>query len=128
MQREFVKIWNRSAKKVINLEYLTNIMSGKKELIRETIEIFIKQANEDLPIINEAIAKDDYLTVKRFAHRMKSTITMMGINSLSPVLEEMEILGTEKNNMNRIKELNEKLNSTYFQALEEIKIEKLKYN
>ncbi len=125
---EFVKIWNRSAKKVINLEYLTNIMSGKKELIRETIEIFIKQANEDLPIINEAIAKDDYLTVKRFAHRMKSTITMMGINSLSPVLEEMEILGTEKNNMKRIKELNEKLNSTYFQALEEIKIEKLKYN
>lgn len=125
---EFVKNWNNSSKKVINLEYLTNIMSGKKELIRETIEIFVKQANEDLPVINDAIAKEDYLTVKRFAHRMKSTITMMGMNSLNPVLEEMEILGSEKNNIKRIKELNEKLNSTYSQALEEIKIEKLKYN
>lgn len=125
---EFVKIWNKSAKKVINLEYLTNIMSGKKELIRETIEIFVKQASEDLPIINDAITKDDYLTVKRFAHRMKSTVTMMGIDSLRPVLEEMEVLGNDKNNMSRIKELNEMLNLTYSQAVEEIKIEKLKYN
>ncbi|HET6226518.1 MAG TPA: ATP-binding protein, partial [Bacteroidia bacterium] len=125
---EFVKKWNKSSKKVINLEYLINIMSGKKELIRETIEIFVKQANEDLPIINAAIDKDDFLTVKRFAHRMKSTITMMGINSLTPVLEEMEVLGNQKDNMERIKELNEKLNTTYTQALEEIKIEKLKYN
>lgn len=125
---EFVKSWNNSAKKVINLEYLTDIMSGKKELIKETIEIFVKQAAEDLPIINAAIDKSDYLTVKRFAHRMKSTITMMGISSLNPVLDEMETLGKEQNNMERIKVLNKKLNSTYTQALEEIKIEKLKYN
>ena len=125
---EFVKNWNNSAKKVINLDYLTDIMNGKKDLIRETIEIFIKQANEDLPIINDAVSKEDYLTVKRFAHRMKSTIMMMGINSLNPVLDEMETLGNEKKNMERIKELNEKLNLTYAQALDEIKIEKLKYN
>ena len=125
---EFVKNWNNSIKKVTNLDYLTDIMSGKKDLIRETIEIFVKQAAEDLPIINEAISKSDYLTVKRFAHRMKSTITMMGINSLTPVLDEMETLGKEQNNMERIKELNKKLNITYTQALEEIKIEKLKYN
>ncbi|HSH67918.1 MAG TPA: ATP-binding protein, partial [Bacteroidia bacterium] len=125
---QFVKNWNSSSKKVINLEYLTDIMSGKKELIKETIDIFIKQAAEDLPIIKEAIDKSDYLTVKRFAHRMKSTITMMGIESLGPVLEEMEILGKEQNNLERIKELNNKLNATYSLALEEIKIEKLKYN
>jgi HPt (histidine-containing phosphotransfer) domain-containing protein len=115
-------------KKVINLDYLTDIMSGKKDLIRETIEIFVKQAAEDLPIINEAVDKSDFLTVKRFAHRMKSTITMMGINSLTQVLDEMETLGKEQSNMDRIKDLNKKLNSTYSQALEEIKIEKLKYN
>lgn len=125
---EFVKNWNNSVKKVINLDYLTDIMNGKKELIRETIDIFVKQASEDLPIINAAIDQSDYLTVKRFAHRMKSTITMMGINSLTPVLDEMETLGKEQNNMDRIKVLNRKLNSTYSQALEEIKIEKLKYN
>jgi PAS domain S-box-containing protein len=125
---EFVKNWNNSVKKVINLDYLTDIMSGKKDLIRETIEIFVKQAAEDLPIINEAVDKSDFLTVKRFAHRMKSTITMMGINSLTQVLDEMETLGKEQSNMDRIKDLNKKLNSTYSQALEEIKIEKLKYN
>jgi PAS domain S-box-containing protein len=125
---EFVKSWNSSIKKVINLDYLTDIMSGKKELIKETIDIFLQQASEDLPIINEAVNKTDYLTVKRFAHRMKSTITMMGISSLSPVLDEMEILGKAENDIERIKILNKTLNSTYAQALEEIKIERLKYN
>ncbi len=125
---EFVKSWNNSIKKVINLDYLTDIMSGKKELIKETIDIFLKQASEDLPIINDAVDKTDYLTVKRFAHRMKSTITMMGISSLTPVLDEMETLGKAENDIERIKTLNKTLNSTYAQALEEIKIERLKYN
>jgi PAS domain S-box-containing protein len=125
---EFVKSWNSGIKKVINLDYLTDIMSGKKELIKETIDIFLKQASEDLPIINDAVDKTDYLTVKRFAHRMKSTITMMGISSLSPVLDEMEVLGKAENDIERIKILNKTLNSTYAQALEEIKIERLKYN
>lgn len=125
---EFVKNWNASSKKVINLNYLTDIMNGKKELIKETIEIFVTQASEDLPIITQAVNNTDYLMVKRFAHRMKSTVTMMGISSLSPVLEEMETLGKEAQNINRIKELNEKLNAIYATALEEIKIEKLKYN
>jgi PAS domain S-box-containing protein len=125
---EFVKSWNGGIKKVINLDYLTDIMSGKKELIKETIDIFLKQASEDLPIINDAVDKTDYLTVKRFAHRMKSTITMMGISSLSPVLDEMEVLGKAENDIERIKILNKTLNSTYAQALEEIKIERLKYN
>jgi PAS domain S-box-containing protein len=125
---EFVKSWNSGIKKVINLDYLTDIMSGKKELIKETIDIFLQQASEDLPIINEAVNKTDYLTVKRFAHRMKSTITMMGISSLTPVLEEMEVLGKAENDIERIKILNKTLNTTYAQALEEIKIERLKYN
>ncbi len=125
---EFVKNWNSSVKKVVNLDYLVDIMNGKKELILETIDIFIKQAAEDLPIITTAIEKSDYPTVKRFAHRMKSTITMMGIQSLASVLSEMEMLGKEQMNLERIRILNEKLNATYSQALEEIKIEKLKYN
>jgi PAS domain S-box-containing protein len=125
---EFVKSWNSGVKKVINLDYLTDIMSGKKELIKETIDIFLQQASEDLPIINEAVNKTDYLTVKKFAHRMKSTITMMGISSLTPVLEEMEVLGKAENDIERIKTLNKTLNATFAQALDEIKIERLKYN
>jgi hypothetical protein len=37
-------------------------------------------------------------------------------------------LGKAENDIERIKILNKTLNSTYAQALEEIKIERLKYN
>ena len=40
--------------------------------------MFFNQVPEDLSVINQAIEKGDFSTIKRFAHRMKSTVSMMG--------------------------------------------------
>jgi len=112
---------------VSNLSYLIEITRGKKHLIREIIDAFLKQVSEELVYINDAITKTDYGTIKRYAHSMKSSVSIMGISMLTPILQEMETLGATADNIEKIKELYQKLNLICEQAIEEIEREKLNY-
>jgi hypothetical protein len=58
---------------------------------------------------------------------MKSSVSVMGIAVLTPVLQEMEDLGNGKGDIQRITELNEKLTSICKVAVAEIEREKLNY-
>src|SRR5665213_2386225 len=78
---------------VCNLHYLTEMMDNKKPLIGGIMDTFLQQIPEELKSINEAIAKTDYATIKSFAHTMKSSVSIMGISILTPILQEMEALG-----------------------------------
>src|ERR1035437_9355406 len=116
-----------SIENICDLKYLTEMMGGKKSLIKEIIDVFLKQVPEELQSINDAILKTDYATIKNFAHTMKSSVSIMGISVLTPVLQEMEDLGAKSADIEKIKELNQKLNLLCKQAIEEIEIEKHKY-
>lgn len=112
---------------VCNISYLSEIVGGKKNLIREIMDAFLSQVSEDLPSIHEAISKTDYATINHITHSMKSSASIMGISAIRPVLEEMEALGASATNIDRIKELNQKLNIIYRQAVAEIEKEKPNY-
>ena len=87
----------------------------------------IKQIPEELNSINIAISKNDYPVIKSFAHTMKSSVSIMGISVLIPILVEMQNLGAEETNIERIKELNETLKFICRQAIDEIELEKRNY-
>jgi len=112
---------------VCNISYLSEIVGGKKDLIREIMDTFLGQVSEDLPSINDAISKTDYVTINQISHSMKSSASIMGISAIKPVLEEMEALGASATNIDRIKELNQMLDLIYRQAIAEIGKEKLNY-
>jgi HPt (histidine-containing phosphotransfer) domain-containing protein len=116
----------RKIENVCNLGYLSDTMGGKKHLIEEIIDIFLKQIPEELQTINEAIEKTNYPVIKSFAHTMKSTVSIMGISVLTPILLEMENLGAKATDIERIKELNLKLTLICKQAIAEIEREKHK--
>lgn len=111
---------------ICDLNYLSDLMGGKRHLINEIIDVFLKQVPEELQFMNEGITKVDYSIIKKFAHTMRSSVSVMGITSLTPVLQEMEDLGTKAINIGKIIKLNEKLNLICKQAIEEMEIEKLK--
>ena len=112
---------------VCNLNYLSDTMGGKKSLIKEIMDVFIKQVPEELQFINDAITKTDYKTIKSYAHTMKSTVSIMGISILIPILQKMEDLGARAADMEQIKELNKELTAICKQAIEEIEREKHNY-
>lgn len=116
-----------SIENVCDFKYLSEMTGGKKYLIKDLMDAFIKQISEELQSINDAIIKTDYPTIKNIAHTMKSSVSIMGISVLTPVLQEMEELAKAASDIERIKELNQKLHVICKQALEEIEREKGNY-
>ena len=117
---------------VCDLKYLTELMDGKKHLIKGMMNAFLKQVPEELLRINNALAKKDYITIKNFSHTMKSSVSIMGISVLAPILDEMESLAAGasapgSNRDEKIKELNQKLNLICRLAIEETEREKHNY-
>jgi HPt (histidine-containing phosphotransfer) domain-containing protein len=112
---------------VCDLNYLTEMMDNKKPLIGGIMDSFLQQIPEELQSINDAITKTDYAIIKSFAHTMKSSVSIMGIAILTPILKEMEDLGKTASGIERIKELSIQLNLICEQAIKEIETEKPNY-
>ncbi|MES2514820.1 MAG: CHASE3 domain-containing protein [Bacteroidota bacterium] len=94
---------------LINLEFLSKAVLGNKETMISIIDIFLEQIPEDLLEINAAVVKSDFATIKKRAHRMKSSASILGIDRLTMVLEELEILGQKAQDIGRIAILNNQL-------------------
>jgi HPt (histidine-containing phosphotransfer) domain-containing protein len=117
----------KNNEKLSNLSYLTEMMGGKKHLVRGIIDLFLTQVPEELQAINDAIIKTDYVIIKNFAHTMKSSVSMLGISVLAPILLEMENLGVAATDIEKIKLLNKEINLICKRAFEELEREKLNY-
>jgi len=118
---------NSFGEKLCNLNYLSEMMGGKKQLIKELLDEILSQVPQELNCINDAVDNSEYAIIKNNAHTMKTSVSIMGISMLTSLLQEMEDLCVVSANIEKIKELNQKLNLICKQALEEIKREKQKY-
>ena len=107
--------------KICDLTYLNQMMFGNKEMIGEIINDFKEEIVVEIKHLQHAVSTDDFLEIKRSAHKMISTAGIMGISSLVPLLNEMEILGAGGNDMNRIKILADKLKEICQLAIIELK-------
>jgi HPt (histidine-containing phosphotransfer) domain-containing protein len=116
-----------STKNVCDFRYLSGIMNGKKPLIYKIMDTFLLQIPKELSSIRKAITDTNYASIKSFAHTMKSSVSIMGISILTPVLKEMEDLGIAAVDIETIKVLNVKLNLICLQAMEEVEREKPNY-
>lgn len=117
---------NSITENVCNFNYLSEMVNGKKNLITEIMDTFLKQIPQELQSINDAILKKDYPLIKSLAHKMKSSVSIMGISSLTPVLQEMMDLGEKASDIEKIEKLNQKLNLICKKAIKEIEKEKAK--
>jgi HPt (histidine-containing phosphotransfer) domain-containing protein len=112
---------------VCNLTYLNEMMGGKNHLITGIIDAFLIQIPEELQAIKEAIEKGNYATIKSFAHTMKSSVSIMGITILTPILQEMEDLSAKVIDIEKIRVLNDELIIICKKAIEEIEKERKIY-
>jgi len=113
--------------KICNISYLTEMVHGNKTLIKEIIDEFRVQISEELKRINDAVENTNYQVIKNVAHTMKSTVSIMGVTILSPVLNEMESLAKNANDIEKIKTLIISLNIICKQIIDEVESIKNKY-
>lgn len=117
-----------SQDKVTNLQYLNQTMGGNKRLVKEIMEVFLKQAPEEIAQLSNAVKNTDYRTIKNITHTMKSSASIMGISEVVPMLKEMEDLSKNSMNIEKINELNNEVHFIITAAIREIEIERIKYN
>ena len=77
------------------MNYLDEISEGNQDLACDLIEMFIKQ----VPIFSEQLdslfSQGDYVLLGKLAHKIKSSVAMMGINELTTDMKTLENLAKE---------------------------------
>ena len=83
----------------IHLSYLHQLSGNDKDFEREILQQFITQVPTELSQLEEAIRHNDFDTVRRTAHSLKSTVGYVGLaEDLHPYLEEIEKDAVVQNN------------------------------
>ena len=87
---------------VCNFDYLYEITKGKQHLIIDIIDAFLVQIPEELKAMDSFIASSNFQEIKNTAHSMNSTILIMGISSLYPILHNIEDLASKNETHSKI--------------------------
>jgi len=77
--------------KFINTDYLNSVSGDDAEVINEIVQIFKDQCIE---IYNEMLSLNsskDYLALGLLAHKVKSSVSIMGMNDLAVMLKTFEL-------------------------------------
>lgn len=111
--------------KVYDLTYLRETMGHKKPLIKEIIEVFLKQCPLDLESLMDAILRRNYSEIREMSHRMKSSTSIMGMITATSLLDKIECLAKEESGIENIHGLNSKVNLIFLRAFKQLKAEKI---
>jgi HPt (histidine-containing phosphotransfer) domain-containing protein len=104
----------------VDLTYLKNITNDDPELIREMIDIFVRQIKEYTREIKEICKDGRWKDLSRLAHKVRSSLAIMGLSDLSSRMKELEILAGEGREQERYHEYVNQFVSESNQAVKEL--------
>lgn len=110
----------------IDLSYLDEVAGGNAEFIIEMIDIFLQQTPGYVSGLNGAIAEKDWKRIAEIAHKIKPTLTFMGLNDEQVQMANIEHQAREQKAYEEIVAVFDKLNSLFpsiYIALENKKVE-----
>ena len=113
---------------VIDLSYLREVASDNIEFMIEMIDIFLAQTPEYVDQLTLAVDQKDWTKMAELAHKIKPTMSFMGVESAKETLGEIELKSRKKVDYDWIVEEYENLKGVFkmmFVKLEEKKIELL---
>ena len=73
------------------LKKLIDLSNGDDELVREMIAIFIKHTPETIAKIKQGLEEKDYPSLSAAAHKLKSSIQIVGDKNLHELVKKIEI-------------------------------------
>lgn len=87
-----------------DLSYLQTMSGGDRGLIHEMIDIFIDQIKEIEDGMKVLLHEKNYDSLGKLAHKAKSSVAIMGMNSLAKKLKELELLTTKNHKIEKYPE------------------------
>lgn len=107
--------------KLVDLSYLNSICNGDKQFMTDMINTFISNTPEAINEMQKWMSKARWESVSKTAHRIKPSITFMGIEKLKPVIKKIEQYGKENYNTDQIPDLVQNLSSHCQAAIKELR-------
>lgn len=77
--------------KVISPAYLENISGGDKDIMEEIVTIFRDQVPEFVREMNDLYSKGSYYELGLLAHKAKSSVAVMGMETTAVMLKTFEL-------------------------------------
>lgn len=105
--------------KTINLQYMKEISNGDEEYEKLVTEQFLTLLPEELISLTKALENHNTGELKRIAHSMKTSISIMGLDSV--LSEYLDIIENNNPDDTELKQTVEKVTSVCNQAIKEAK-------
>ena len=90
--------------KIVDLSFLIDNLSDDLEQLALMIHMFLGQSQDKVTLLIESLQKKDYVTIKATAHFLKSSFTIMGLQS-KDLLSEIELLSSQSKEIEKITSL-----------------------
>lgn len=74
----------------VNFNYLEELSGGNKAFEAEILGIYISEVNNDISDIENAQSGGDLKSIAKIAHKLKSSIPIVGLDNLRETLTSVE--------------------------------------
>ena len=98
---------------IIDLSYLREVASGNTEFMIEMIDIFLAQTPGYIDQLTVAIGQKDWTKMAELSHKIKPTMSFMGVESAKETLGEIEIKSRKQVDYDWITEEYDKLEEVF---------------
>ena len=106
--------------KFINMEYLDSVSGGDSGIINEIVVIFKEQSVEIFSEMKSHLVSRNYTALGLLAHKAKSSVAIMGMNSLAEMLKTFEMQAREGKETQLYEHYVERFKSETEEAIKEL--------
>ena len=117
-EKEIIKA---GGEKLFDLSKVEKISRGNKDFIKKMLQIFCKETLQSLQEIKTAREVNDYKKINDTAHKMKTSVSNLSINSIKEDVLQLEAFDIIKNDPAQLTELISKIDLVLNQVIEQLK-------
>ncbi|MBL4752779.1 MAG: response regulator [Flavobacteriales bacterium] len=104
-----------------SLDYLQGMVNGNDKIMKNAAATFVEEFPVELVELTTNIEKMEWMKTEKLAHKMKSSIDVMGIEQAGQLIREIEMSAKEQINLDMMADTLNKLASVGRVAILEIK-------
>lgn len=99
-----VQMGNEVYAQLPDMEHLKMMCHNDSDFMKEIIEVFLESTPKNIEEMYESLNTSNYSQLKKDAHKIKSSVSFIGLKSAIPLLKELESLSLEHSDNQIIKE------------------------
>jgi len=107
--------------KVVNVNQLNEMAAGSRELVEDLVRIFSNQVSDFSVQLDSLNKNGDYVALGKLAHKIKGSVSMIGITELADYMKELETLAKESKQVEKYPDLISKYKTMSAEAIIELK-------